>query len=296
MAMIVLSWHASAGQKMVKTGNYVVGGYPITTEQVPFQVSVRWRWLHEFHFGRGHVCGGSLLSQRVVCSAAHCYAINQSNPLRYRSSELYVVVAGSTFIEISDSTTQEFLVQELSGHWGYNHSTLVNDIALLFLNGFINWRFTIIRPIRLPKTPPQPGTFCAIGGWGKVGKLTMMHQGIVPIWHNRHCSVIYKNLPASQMCAGYLTGGTDACQGDSGSPLHCAGELAGIVSWGIGCGNPGFPGVYTNVSSYIEWIRSHNSTFNYSYYARMRHLQNIANNWNYNLFLLMAGVIIASKS
>ena len=63
------------------------------------------------------------------------------------------------------------------------------------------------------------------------------------------------------ICAGDARGGRDACQGDSGSPLACklsGGNtfvLAGIVSWGVGCGMPGIPGIYTCVSHHVEFIQ-----------------------------------------
>ena len=63
------------------------------------------------------------------------------------------------------------------------------------------------------------------------------------------------------MCAGFKEGGKDSCQGDSGGPLMLMGpkqkyEIIGIVSFGIGCGQPGYPGIYTKVGRYLDWIIS----------------------------------------
>ncbi|KAH8367983.1 hypothetical protein KR084_005215 [Drosophila pseudotakahashii] len=256
----------------------IVGGYTVTIDQVPFQVSVRRRKIHEQHYGMGHVCGGAIISQRVVCSAAHCYAINNSVPLQYRDPELYVVVAGSSAIDRTDRFTQEYLVQRIIGHERYNRTTLENDIALLFLNGFIPWQSQVVRAIPLTIEAPQEGTTCLIHGWGKVtrtDKSGSLQQAPVPILNKELCQVIYK-LPASQMCAGFLQGGIDACQGDSGGPLICDGHLAGIISWGVGCADPGYPGVYTNVSHFLDWIRVANASLDYAEYRQMTPV-NLAN-------------------
>ena len=64
-------------------------------------------------------------------------------------------------------------------------------------------------------------------------------------------------------CAGHLTGGKDACQGDSGGPLVCVLDeqpiLVGVTSWGLGCGQPNSPGVWTKVVNYVPWIRENMS-------------------------------------
>ena len=56
------------------------------------------------------------------------------------------------------------------------------------------------------------------------------------------------------ICAGFAAGGHDACLGDSGGPLVIGSQLVGIVSWGIGCGRPNFPGVYTSTGNLRTWI------------------------------------------
>lgn len=78
----------------------------------------------------------------------------------------------------------------------------------------------------------------------------------VPIVNKTVCSMNYgsETLLDGMLCAGYMSGESDACTGDSGGPLVCGGKLVGIVSFGLGCAMPGYPGVYTNVAYYYDWI------------------------------------------
>ena len=83
----------------------------------------------------------------------------------------------------------------------------------------------------------------------------LLMEATVPIVAYENCSQSYGQIPSSMICAGDMSkGGVDACQGDSGGPLTCNGLLAGVVSWGNKCGQPNYPGVYTNVSEYYDWI------------------------------------------
>uniref|UniRef100_A0A670K9Z4 trypsin n=2 Tax=Podarcis muralis TaxID=64176 RepID=A0A670K9Z4_PODMU len=78
-----------------------------------------------------------------------------------------------------------------------------------------------------------------------------------PVLSSSQCMKAYPGqITQNMMCVGFLEGGKDSCQGDSGGPVVCNGQLQGIVSWGIGCAQKGYPGVYTKVCNYVSWIDS----------------------------------------
>lgn len=189
----------------------------------------------------------------------------------YEKSENFLVLAGTTILNEMDNLTQEYLIEKIIGHEDYNYATLENDIALLFLNSFIPYDYPGIAPIPIKLTAIKPGTYCNVSGWGS--RHYHLQMVTLPIQDPKVCTFVYSFLPMTQICAGYLRGGRDACKGDSGGPLVCDGNLTGIVSWGIDCARPFFPGVYTNITSYAHWITRANKSMDYGKYAIMRSLR-----------------------
>jgi len=107
------------------------------------------------------------------------------------------------------------------------------------------------------------GTMCTVSGWGTTsegGSLARTLMKVdVPVVSDDDCRDAYgqNDIADSMICAGLDAGGKDSCQGDSGGPFMCGSGLDGIVSWGYGCAQPGFPGVYTQTSYFVSWINSH---------------------------------------
>lgn len=85
----------------------------------------------------------------------------------------------------------------------------------------------------------------------------LLRATTVPKVNEKICADAYSwfgGITERMICAGYTKGGHDACQGDSGGPLRCGDLLVGVVSWGKGCAEPNYPGVYSRISVVRDWI------------------------------------------
>ncbi|XP_053547786.1 trypsin [Bombina bombina] len=216
----------------------IVGGYTCPQNSVSYQVSLN----SGYHF-----CGGSLINDLWVVSAAHCY-----------KSRIQVRL-GEHNIEVQEGTEQFIDSAKIIRHPNYNSYLLDNDIMLIKLSepARLSGR---IQSISLPTQCADAGTMCLISGWGNTLSSGVNYPDLLqcldaPILTDKECRDSYPGQITSNMiCVGYLEGGKDSCQGDSGGPVVCNGELQGVVSWGIGCALSGYPGVYTKVCNYVSWI------------------------------------------
>lgn len=229
----------------------VVGGKPAEMGDYPWQVAIK--------DGDRITCGGIYIGGCWILTAAHCV-----RPSRYRNYQVW-----TSLLDWLKPNSQ-LAVQGVSRvvvHEKYNGATYQNDIALVEMKkhpGKKECELINSVPACVPWSPYlfQPNDRCIISGWGREKdnqKVYSLRWGEVDLIGN--CSRFYpgRYYEKEMQCAGTSDGSIDACKGDSGGPLVCKDVnnvtyVWGIVSWGENCGKPEFPGVYTRVASYFDWI------------------------------------------
>lgn len=150
-------------------------------------------------------------------------------------------------------------------HPYYSSHDVKNDIALLKLCLQVRLSYAV-QPIALSerRNAVHAGDRTTVAGWGVLtegGRLSSILKYVpVEVFSETECRRAYPWVTKNQICAGIKQGGKDSCQGDSGGPLWWIDpnsrirRLVGIVSNGKGCARKSFPGVYTKVSAYFDWI------------------------------------------
>ncbi|XP_055382805.1 proclotting enzyme [Condylostylus longicornis] len=253
------------GQQEYSSGR-IVGGMEAPNGQWPWMAAIFLHGPKRTEFW----CGGSLIGVKYVLTAAHCTRDSRQKPFAARQ---FTVRLGDVDLstDAEPSAPVTFAVTEVRAHERFSRVGFYNDIAILVLDRPVRKSKYVI-PVCLPRpgfTPHRdrlPGRRATVVGWGTTyygGKeSTAQRQADLPIWRNEDCDRAYfQPINENFLCAGYSEGGVDACQGDSGGPLMMRVDTRwiqlGIVSFGNKCGEPGYPGVYTRVSQYLDWIREH---------------------------------------
>uniref|UniRef100_A0A9L0JQI4 Transmembrane protease serine 6 n=1 Tax=Equus asinus TaxID=9793 RepID=A0A9L0JQI4_EQUAS len=231
----------------------IVGGAVSSEGEWPWQASLQVR-------GR-HICGGALIADRWVITAAHCF---QEDSMA--SPALWTVFLGKVWQSSRWPGEVSFKVSRLVLHPYHEEDSHDYDVALLQLDHPVV-RSAAVHPVCLPARSHffEPGLHCWITGWGALREGGPTSNGLqkvdVQLIPQDLCSEAYRyRVTPRMLCAGYHKGKKDACQGDSGGPLVCrepSGRwfLAGLVSWGLGCGRPNYFGVYTRITGVIGWIQ-----------------------------------------
>ncbi|XP_071805253.1 trypsin-2-like [Asterias amurensis] len=237
-------------------GSLIVGGKKSTPHSRPYQVAL-------MNSNKERYCGGTLVHESWVVTAAHCYPEN---------GQIAWVGLGYHKINKHDGPNQKFA----KGKWiihenlGFN---LNNDIALIHLDTPVSMN-SDVQAIGIASSEPNKGLELLVSGWGNRDPSTWdpaIELNEVVVYANSHqeCVAAYNTMITNNMfCASVQGGGKDACQGDSGGPIvsnfaadfHQASVLLeGIVSWGLGCAEAAHPGVYTKISNYCDWMNKNSN-------------------------------------
>ncbi|NXT56728.1 GRAA protein, partial [Pluvianellus socialis] len=221
----------------------IFGGYEVKPHSRPFMALIE---------GGNELCGGALIKENWVLTAAHC------------KMEGGKVTLGAHSQEAEEKEKQFFEIAKIYRYPCYNSNHKENDLMLLQLKkrAKIN---KAVRPIPLPTSSddPKPGTTCTVAGWGQTDNdpeslSDTLREVNITVIKRQTCNKHYKNKPVitdNMICAG-KAGKEDSCPGDSGGPLICNNKMTGITSFGQKCATVGAPGVYTRLTKqYLQWIR-----------------------------------------
>ncbi|WP_405989897.1 S1 family peptidase [Streptomyces sp. NBC_00986] len=220
----------------------IVGGSTTTTTTYPFVMQITDASQNQF-------CGGTLVSATKVVTAAHCMVGETTSSVR--------VVGGRTYLNGTNGT-----VSKVSKIWinpSYTDATNGNDVAVLTLS--TSMPYTTAKYVASTDTSVYAtGATARILGWGTTSEngssSNQLRTATVPIVSDSSCKSSYGSdfIATDMVCAGYTSGGVDTCQGDSGGPLLIGGVLAGITSWGEGCAEAGYPGVYSRLTKFSSLV------------------------------------------
>jgi secreted trypsin-like serine protease len=234
----------------------VVGGNPTSTDQQPWVVALASR----SRFGTqrsGQFCAGAVVGPRTVLTAAHCFSDEVLGVQDWRLLSDLRVVEGRT--DLTGDAGEELKPAQVWVNPDFDPATNAGDVAVVTLEGDAPGGIPVAMASPSDTAAYAAGASAQVYGWGdttgRVDYADTLRTAPVTVLPDTACEKAYPDsaegtyLRATMMCAGVTGGGRDACQGDSGGPLVVAGRLVGLVSWGSGCAEADYPGVYTRLSA-----------------------------------------------
>lgn len=251
---------------LMAVGPKIIGGRNALQGEVPYQVALFQEISLIFFKKYVLQCGGSILNNRWIITAAHCVYGENSGSLR--------VAPG--IIDLRQARTHMIKIDSVYVHAAYaknGEDEEFNDIALIKLATPIPMNRANVKPIELPQ-PREESNYrtVTISGFGATveegDESRFLKTASILLRDDGECKKIFKGLYDRRLmiCAGVVSGKNDTCQGDSGGPLAAkrpggTNVLLGITSFGDGCGRRRTPGAYTRVSAYLPWIRKVMTTY-----------------------------------
>ncbi|CAI6091964.1 hypothetical protein V2G26_013464 [Clonostachys chloroleuca] len=223
---------------------FIVGGEKAQAGDFPFIVSLSQ--------SGSHFCGGVLLNANTVLTAAHCSVDQEASSVKVRAGSL-TWASGGTQVGVSSITVNP----------AYDESTISNDVAVWQLAQSIE-EGSGISYATLPQdgSDPAANSTVTVAGWGLLQENGQdlpadLMKVSVPVVSRQKCRSQYGQnaITDTMFCAGLEEGGKDSCSGDSGGPIiDESGTLVGLVSWGQGCAQAGFSGVYARLGALLDFI------------------------------------------
>uniref|UniRef100_A0A1B6D8K3 CLIP domain-containing serine protease n=1 Tax=Clastoptera arizonana TaxID=38151 RepID=A0A1B6D8K3_9HEMI len=233
-------------------------------------VAGSWPWAAALGYTNNGVlewlCGGTLVSDRYIVTAAHCIVNERGRAL----TKIRIGDVDMNTEKQDGAFPVDAEIDEIIPHENYNASNRVADIGLVRIRGRISQFTDFIRPICLPLAPNLrwntfEGYTPFVVGWGDTAYMgqssSILQEVQMDVINVTTCARVFSKFERTTIdhrviCAEAF--GKDACRGDSGCPMMLPnGEnfyLIGVVSYGYKCAEPGYPGVYTRVTEYIEWL------------------------------------------
>lgn len=252
LLLIAVSSFADTGS--IRVSSRIIGGYEATPGEWPFMAALVYS--NASSLFQSQFCAGALINENWVLTAAHCVE-------GMEEGELNIVMG---IHDLGQDTGERFEVRNIIIHPEYDSQSMDNDIALVELSSPSS-----AMTIPLISAGSNLAGMVTIIGWGSLTDPSSpsypyeLQEAVVPVVSNELCNANYSQefgsdnpVTANMLCAGFDDGGVDTCVGDSGGPVifeeNGVWKVAGIVSWGQGCAEPSFFGVYTRVSNYLDFI------------------------------------------